>query len=507
MGARAGGIAAQTGLTLIVEKHLVDPASTGLPADPGSLFGGAEDPARAPTLVYPNDGALVPPNLGRLEVHFRRDASTDVFELTFSSATTDVTVYVSCVEEVGGGCIVRPNEQAWSIIAGSNRGTDPVTIRLRAASAAGGAIGVAAATRRLSFSADPVVGGLYYWTTSGSTAIMRYDFAGEQTQAEQFLSTEMTDGQCVGCHALSPSGNRMVTATNGSYDARSLLLDVKTKTPMAPYGTSRAAFASFAPDEERYVGTYAGDDARIDYDLNVFHADTGVALYSIPVGGTAAHPSDHPDWSPAGDKIAYVKIGTPKLPSIARFNGGSIWTVSEAAGGWGAPAELLGPLEHGNRYYPTYSPDSALLAFNQSTCPAGDDDSERCDAYLDPSARVFAMPAAGGTPVELAAANAPGSEDGDATELTSSFPKWAPFEFQRTSEESSRVMWITFSSSRAYGLRRPPEGGTLIWMAAVNPDDVGAGIDPSYPAFALPFQDVSTSNHTAQWARTVLHID
>ena len=101
-------------------------------------------PARAPTLVYPNDGALVPPNLGRLEVHFRRDASTDVFELTFSSATTDVTVYVSCVEEVGGGCIVRPNEQAWSIIAGSNRGTDPVTIRLRAASAAGGAIGVAA---------------------------------------------------------------------------------------------------------------------------------------------------------------------------------------------------------------------------------------------------------------------------------------------------------------------------------------------------------------------------
>ncbi len=36
-------------------------------------------------------------------------------------------------------------------------------------------------------------------------------------------------------------------------------------------------------------------------------------------------------------------------------------------------------------------------------------------------------------------------------------------------------------------------------MVGVNPESGGA--DPSYPAFCLPFQDVTTSNHAAQWAK------
>ena len=36
--------------------------------------------------------------------------------------------------------------------------------------------------------------------------------------------------------------------------------------------------------------------------------------------------------------------------------------------------------------------------------------------------------------------------------------------------------------------------------------DAPAGTDPSFPAFALPFQDITTSNHIAQWTETVVPI-
>lgn len=41
--------------------------------------------------------------------------------------------------------------------------------------------------------------------------------------------------------------------------------------------------------------------------------------------------------------------------------------------------------------------------------------------------------------------------------------------------------------------------GTLIWMVAIDPARLARGQDPSSPAFCLPFQDITTSNHIAQW--------
>jgi hypothetical protein len=66
---------------------------------------------------------------------------------------------------------------------------------------------------------------------------------------------------------------------------------------------------------------------------------------------------------------------------------------------------------------------------------------------------------------------------------------------------------LTFSSTRQYGLRSPPvptdmsetKKGTLIWMVGIKLGVGGA--DPSFTSFCLPFQDVTTSNHIAQWAK------
>jgi hypothetical protein len=40
-------------------------------------------------------------------------------------------------------------------------------------------------------------------------------------------------------------------------------------------------------------------------------------------------------------------------------------------------------------------------------------------------------------------------------------------------------------------------------MAAIDLD-APPGTDPSFAAFALPFQDITTSNHIAQWTTEVV---
>jgi len=206
-------------------------------------------------------------------------------------------------------------------------------------------------------------------------------------------------------------------------------------------------------------------------------------------------------------RIVYVKVGIAH--TCQKMHEGAIEMVTDmGAGVWAPPVELVARTAGTNHYYPAFSPDGAFLVYDQSICSSG---GIECNADSDPSARLYALrPAAGAQPVELLRANAPGRTDGGATDLTSSFPKWSPFVFQRTAENGSRLEWITFSSTRNYGLRNPPPGGTeeptgtLIWMAGVDPDKVSQGADPSYPAFALPFQDIDTSNHIAQWTTRVV---
>jgi hypothetical protein len=516
VSARNGTISGLAVLTLQLRERHGDPEATDLPGTPGDSFGGAADPARDPQLVYPADGVLVPPNLGKLEIHFYPGTGNEIFEIGFHSATTDVAVYTRCLHPLNGGCIYQPDPTVWRWIAESNRGSLPMQVTVRGADDAGSGLGTSAPIS-VSFSEDDIQGGIYYWTTSattgGETAIMRFDFGSDQTDPELFISTEMTGGNCVGCHALSRDGTKLVTASNGSYDGFVLLLDVGSRTPMVPYNsTPNSAFSSWNPDGTQFVGVFADETQAgwLSYDLNLFDGNTGASLGTIPVGGTEASPTDHPDWSPDGTRIAFSKVGvsgSTATGTLAFAKQCSLaYVESDGAGGWSAPVDLTTSAVGQSTYYPTFSPAGDLLAFNRSVCADGLN-GDTCDSYDDPGATLYAMqPTAGATPVELAHANAPGVTD-TATVVENSFPKWAPFTFQRTDEQGTRLHWITFSSDRHYGLRTPEAGHTLIWMAAINPDAALAGEDPSYAAFALPFQDLTTDNHTAQWTERVIEIE
>lgn len=70
--AAAEGLSASTTLTLKASTIVITP---GAPADAPSKFGGTVDPSQAPSIVYPADGVLVPPNMNVLEMHFMKGGS------------------------------------------------------------------------------------------------------------------------------------------------------------------------------------------------------------------------------------------------------------------------------------------------------------------------------------------------------------------------------------------------------------------------------------------------
>ena len=90
------------------------------------------------------------------------------------------------------------------------------------------------ATFTIQFSKDDVRGGLYYWTTSSDTGIMRWNFGNTTaTTAERFIGTQFTGGTCVGCHALSRDGTKIVASAGGQNSGKVLLFDVANAKPLA----------------------------------------------------------------------------------------------------------------------------------------------------------------------------------------------------------------------------------------------------------------------------------
>ncbi|CAN5878720.1 hypothetical protein BH11MYX3_BH11MYX3_26440 [soil metagenome] len=496
--ANAMGVEGSTTVTMLLRQQWNDPNST-LPANPDGVFGGAPvNATRAPVLVYPNDGIIVPPNLGKLELHFRPGTGNTLFELSFKSSVLDLKIYLRCTTPLNGGCVYLPDPQAWSWIAESQRGGNAVTWSIRGTDDAGTGVGTST-EMKLKFAPQDLTGGIYYWTTSNGS-LMRFDFASTtQTVAQPFVTTAMTGGTCVGCHALSRDGKKLVAEAGGQNDGRILLLDVATATPLVPFAsTPKSNFESWNPDGSQFAGVWA--DSGNEFNLMILNGTTGQIDEIVDAGGTSTNPTNHPDWSPLGDRIAFANVGVKN--TLQMMYNCEIRSVAKVGGAW-QPYQVLVPRAAGiNRYYPAYAPDGKMLAFNESHCNSGNTGGE-CDADTNPTAKLWAVDGInGGATTQMTRANAPGIADNGQTSLTNTFPKWNPFVFARD-KTGGRLAWVTFASTRKYGLRNPPGSGTLIWMAAVDLD-APAGIDPSYPAFALPFQDITTSNHIAQWTTQVV---
>lgn len=502
----SGAIRGEAALTVKLTSSVMDPAfkdaasaaangAVALPVDPAPKFKTTPSAEKEPSLVYPNDKVVFPPNLTGVEFHFRFVTGQELYEVGFQAEALDLKVYTRC-RVLGEGCLYLPDPETWKTIATAGRNGAPIAVTLRATDDQGRAVGVSKPIT-ISFSGEDILGVLYYWTTSGDTAIMRWDFNNtKQKTPETVITPKNGDGStCVGCHNISRDGKRMVASVGGQRDGRVLLFDVAKNSNAVPFPlTQRSQFESWNPDGSQFVGIYGDDGVRRN--LLLFDGLTGAMTGEIDVKGMWP---GHPDWSADGSMIAFTDIGMHNTDQQSYL--GQIALVKRTAPNapWSAPEVLVPRASGTNHYYPAIAPTNAFLAFNTSKCgPQTGDAGEECNFDMDPSARIYALPLGGSAkPIDMKNLNDGGKEDGTPN-ITTSFPRWAPFVSRFG--EGQDLLWLTFASKRAYGLRH---GKVLVWMAAVYPGQLASASDPSAAAFVLPFQDVDSENHVAQWTQRV----
>lgn len=502
--AELGGKSTNASINVIIERVIIvapGPGQDVIPPNvPSDIKGAPVDPRRAPSLVYPNDGVLIPPNLNGLEIHYRRHDSSTIFEISFESVTSSVSFFTRC-QTLGEGCVFEPPEADWASLRETYRGTGPVRVRIRATDE-DQSYQSRSNSIQIELSAKPVQGGLYYWSTS-LQSIMRVDFNASQQVPEKFFP--FTGDGCYGCHSLSPNGRRMTVSRAGQNQAQLTLIDVGSRTTVfRDDGDRREQFQSWDPTSQMFAAIYGDNNAPGDYvrtAIRIRDGNSGDVLQSIDVGDEPTHP----DWSPAGDRIVFTRSTMPDTTNQRPGRAGISYIRRAGPGNWEGPFALIEPADGFNRYYPAYSPDARFMVYNESICEQGQTYNGACDGDADDVAKLWAMQADGtGARIPLEKANAPGLEDDGNRDLANTFPKWAPFVDPRTRDGQGKVMWMTFSSRRQYGLRSPAGSGQLLWMVGIDPERIVAGNDGSHAAFALPFQDLSTSNHIAQWAAVIV---
>jgi hypothetical protein len=197
-----------------------------------------------------------------------------------------------------------------------------------------------------------------------------------------------------------------------------------------------------------------------------------------------ANKATEPAFSHDGNNVVYVS-GTSLIDGRLGNGPADLYSIPFANRAGGNATPLAGGADPGaTEFYPSFSPDDALVAFTRI---AGNGSS-----YSNPASEVFVTPfagGAGGTAVRLAANDAAACQTTLASPgLTNDWPKWSP---HATTANGKTYYWLTFSSKRI---------GTVnaqLYVTALVVD--GAGKLTSYPAMYLWNQPAADGNHTPSW--------
>lgn len=492
-------------------------------------------------IAYPLDGTLLPPNMNVLEVQFVPPAKATLYEVDFENGITDVRVETLCAavpdvrKGASKGCGVTLPQAAWNDIANANREGNPVSVIVRA-TIDGQCVSSSTTKVDLSYAKEDLAGGIYYWQSAvyggigGKTGgIYSHDFGTFDPTPTPFY-TSGSSGTCVGCHNVSRDGVHMALATDDPDgddefgDVHTLVLDVATRTAVGG-ATMSPGFQTFTHDHSKMISSSFKSQKDFGFDIFDGNGKTLLASAKLPANMLGTQP----DLSRDDGSLVFVVPPPMSIPSAGdhHFNTGALYgsTFTSSSNTIGAPSLLLADNTR-NYYYPSFSPNGTFIVFNDAPQP-GNTPTTNNDAFYNRGARVKLIhnpPGNGAKPIDLQALNQTG-------DLTNSWPRWSPFVQQY---KGHKLLWVTFSSNRDYGLHLSNKGfdncyppasplydqpqplskqnttyencaEPQIWMAAINVDESTAldSSDRSYPAFWLPFQDVNSHNHSAQWVEKV----
>jgi hypothetical protein len=480
------GTQTSTGQATVLVKLEQTLAPAGAPGDLAMHFMGAPltDPARTADLVYPLDGVVFPQNVAPADVQWLNGTVGDWVRVRFTKP--DLTLITYVLEDGNHHALIDLN--AWRALAQTNSAS-PATLEVTRFETATQQL-IAGTPRTLRFAPAALVGSVYYWDIARGRIVRIDDGTTTRTEIMPTPPTGVDGANCIGCHAVSPSGRYMAGRVGGG-DNIGGVFDLTTNLTGAPapavWPLSNVApesprwwFSSFSPDETRLVISRNEGGAN---NLGFLDPRNGqlVAVANVPaVRGT------HPAWSPDGTTIAYTVLSAPG------DWGGSATTGDIGAAPVTAPDTLGSPtiLHQGSSLtgdvpggsadsYPTWTPDSKWLAFAHGV--NGRSESGQAALYL--------MKRDGAELRRLTrASGGPGAID-------SFQPRFSPF-------KAGGYFWMTFLTRRDYGNTRVGTRGTSrqqIWVSAIG-ENPSPGVDPSEVGYWLPGQNTQSQNIAAYWA-------
>lgn len=469
VSATLDGLVGSTDFQVLVTETVTGTAD---PSAPG-LFGSATlDPSAQLAIAYPPAGALVPPNLGEMDVHWTDPAGKDVYEVQLSGGFVTIRTYVAALGAATWHTLAAAH---WAKLSSGAAGVD-LTVRVRGLATASPATFIEG-TESLRIATQDVRGGVYYWNTS-QAAVMRFDMSAQATPPERFYPPVGQTG-CVGCHAVSRDGTVVAYRREGGNMNYGNAVKVDGLVKQLADDTQRWNFAAIHPDNADMFTTTEG---------GLFRTELATGT-TTPLFTTTR--ISHPDVAASGTAIVATQMtgGTEVWTSAGRI---VVFDYDKVAKTVGAPRTLVDQAGGAYPYYPSFSPDDTWVLYNQATGGS---------SYDNPNAQLWVTRADGtGTPIHLAAAEVAGTYN--------SWPKWTPFVSSEPTATAGPepVIWFTVASRRPFGVRSTGSQKPQLWLAPFYPARAQAGEPATGPAVRLPFQVLAEGNHIAQWTEEIITI-
>jgi hypothetical protein len=400
----------------------------GVPAEAANWFTSQDVAVVQP--LDPEDGAVLPPTLGKLEVDFGADDADDIHEVAVTAPYLDIRVYAPGAP---GPRHLELDADEWQAIGSTTRG-DGFALDVRSTKTGGGAAvhTVSSHLEVADLDASTLVfGGADTDANGGLTGrpeLYRYDMP-------HAAITPFASADCIGCHiAVSPDGKRIAAAgmaTPGSGVIVGMTIDV-------------ASGAVTISNDAWNTGVYDPGGRLLTSltatgELTLRDGTTAAPIMTVPLGEPAAGPAISSD----GRSLAYAVMAAPEANNPA----GTALRVrpwDAATGNVGTPITVA---TDAGILAPQFSSDGAWIVYTRSTEPT--------ERGIVGGAVVRADGSA--PPVVL------------TTGLGDQIPRWAsPVASVRSGgRDAEPIVWIAFSSSRAVG--PVPMLVKSLWVAAFYP--------------------------------------
>jgi len=513
-GAGGTGTAGSGGNDMFMERTCnVDGAQAALLTDPNVAVGNGM------RWLYPYEYTVFPRGLAGPLLMWEGGPETQTMLLRIRSQNLD---FEACFQ--GTGRRLQIPQQVWDIAGTWSRGKmDPTTIELVVA---GGGQAAKLPPRQITFALANLNSAIYY-NTYGSALAQQAGIVGgvvmrvrpKTPQAEVFLTSQPTSipGSCVGCHAVSADGSRIIAEEHsnlGLTEGTSVSFALTPSTPVRPMaqqtGLRRAGFSALFHDGSIYLtsartqagpvgmnhvsGTF-GPEQSLLYDAN-----TGAQINAPGLPGNAMMPM----FSVDGAMVAYTDSASGRTLSVmdfARMNNNTfsnkrdVYTNNSAYVSW---PFFLPNVEIGDS-----GGDLGFAAHRRIVFAVGTSG----DHVTQTVAPWFGLPSRHpsdlwwidieSNPPMAAPLGRAGGFAGSNNFLPD--PDSAHMDYMPTVSPvaAGGYFWMFFSSRRSYGNMFPTmpteDTGKKIWVAAID-INTPAGSDPSHPAFFLPGQELESGN-------------